>query len=147
MPILFLRAATLAAALLPYLAAATPLSFDAALRLAVQRSETARAARAGVLSATELARAAAQLPDPTLRVGIDNLPATGPDRFQHHRDSMTMKRIGISQEWLSADKRAARQAAADASVGREAVQSRAAVPMRACRPRWPTSTPSMPASR
>jgi cobalt-zinc-cadmium efflux system outer membrane protein len=127
MPILFLRAATLAAALLPYLAAATPLSFDAALRLAVQRSETARAARAGVLSATELARAAAQLPDPTLRVGIDNLPATGPDRFRTTSDSMTMKRIGISQEWLSADKRAARQAAADASVDREAVQSRAAV--------------------
>ncbi|MFH0129885.1 TolC family protein [Variovorax sp. VaC1] len=127
MSIPFPRAAALAAALsLPCLAPAAPLSFDAALRLAVQRSEAARAARAGVLSATEAARAAAQLPDPTLRVGIDNLPATGPDRFNTTRDSMTMKRIGISQEWLSADKRAARQAAADASVGREAVQARVA---------------------
>ncbi|SCX65691.1 TolC family protein [Variovorax sp. EL159] len=127
MSIPFPRAAALAAALsLPCLAAAAPLSFDAALRLAVQRSEAARAARAGVLSATEASRAAAQLPDPTLRVGIDNLPATGPDRFNTTRDSMTMKRIGISQEWLSADKRAARQAAADASVGREAVQARVA---------------------
>jgi len=127
MSIPFPRAAALAAALsLPCLATAAPLSFDAALRLAVQRSEAARAARAGVLSATEASRAAAQLPDPTLRVGIDNLPATGPDRFNTTRDSMTMKRIGISQEWLSADKRAARQAAADASVGRETVQARVA---------------------
>jgi outer membrane protein TolC len=122
----FPRAAIWAAALLPSLAAAAPLSFDAALQLAVQRSENVRAARAGVLSATEASRAAAQLPDPTLRIGIDNLPATGPDRFRTARDSMTMKRIGISQEWLSADKRAARQAAADASLDREAVQSRAA---------------------
>ncbi|QNK67051.1 TolC family protein [Variovorax sp. PAMC26660] len=126
MSIPFPRAAALAAALLPYLAVATPLSFDTALQLAVQRSETARAARAGVLSATEASRAAAQFPDPTLRIGIDNLPATGPDRFHTTRDSMTMKRIGISQEWLSADKRAARQAAADASVDREAVQARVA---------------------
>ena len=126
---LFSRAAAWAAVLLPCLATAgppSPLSLDAALHLAAQRSETTRAARAGLLSATEAAHAAAQLPDPTLRVGIDNLPATGPDRFHTARDSMTMKRIGISQEWLSADKRAARQAAADASVGREAVQAQAA---------------------
>lgn len=122
----FSRTALLAAALLPYLATAAPLSLEAALRLAAQRSETARSARAGVLSATEAAHAAAQLPDPTLRIGIDNLPATGPDRFHTTRDSMTMKRIGISQEWLSADKRAARRAAADALVGRETVQVQAA---------------------
>ena len=120
------RTALLAAALLPYLATAAPLSLETALQLAAQRSETARAARAGVLSATEAAHAAAQLPDPTLRLGIDNMPATGSDRFHTARDSMTMKRIGISQEWLSADKRAARQAAADASVGRETVQAKAA---------------------
>ncbi|QFZ84764.1 TolC family protein [Variovorax paradoxus] len=124
--ILFPRAAVLAVALLPYLATAAPLSLEAALQLAVQRSETTRAARAGASSATEAAHAAAQLPDPTLRIGVDNLPATGPDRFHTTRDSMTMKRIGISQEWLSADKRAARQAAADASVGRETVQVQAA---------------------
>ena len=41
------------------------------------------------------------------------------------RDSMTMKRIGIGQEWVSADKRAARQATADAMVNRESVSVRA----------------------
>jgi cobalt-zinc-cadmium efflux system outer membrane protein len=122
----FSRTVLLAAALLPHLAAAAPLSLEAALQLAARRSETARAARAGALSTTEAARAAARLPDPMLRVGVDNLPATGPDRFHTVRDSMTMKRIGISQEWLSADKRAALQAAADASVDRETVQAQAA---------------------
>lgn len=124
---LFPRVAMLAAALLPYLATAAPLTLEEALRIAVKRSEAARAARAGALSATQAAHAAGQLPDPTLRVGIDNLPATGPDRFRTTRESMTMKRIGISQEWLSAEKRAARQAAADASLEREAVLVQTAI--------------------
>ena len=119
--------ALLAAVLLPSVASADTLSLDTALQRAVQRSEAARAARAGVLGATESARAAGQLPDPTLRVGIDNLPVTGPDRFSTTREPMTMKRVGISQEWLSSDKRNARQAAADAAVEREAVQARAAI--------------------
>jgi outer membrane protein, heavy metal efflux system len=122
-----LRAALLAAAMLPYLAAAAPLSLESALQLAVQRSEAARAARAGVLSATETSRAAGQLPDPVLRVGVDNLPITGPDRFSTTRDPMTMKRIGISQEWVSPAKRAARQAAAEAAIDREAVQAQVAI--------------------
>lgn len=116
----FLRAAVLLAASLPFLAAGEPLSIDTALRLAVERSEAARGARAGVLSATEAAQTAGQLPDPVLRVGVDNLPFTGQDRLSTTRDSMTMKRIGISQEWLSADKRAVREAAANATTAREA---------------------------
>ncbi|MEP6873560.1 MAG: TolC family protein [Burkholderiales bacterium] len=116
----------LAIALLPALALAAPLTLDQAIELAVRRSEATRAARAGVSSASESARAASQLPDPTLKVGIDNLPVTGGDRLSTTRDSMTMKRIGIGQEWLSAEKRAARQAAADAMVARESVAVRRA---------------------
>src|SRR5262245_30070202 len=103
MPHFSLRVATLAAATLPVLASATPLTLDIALELAVQRSEAARSARAGVASATEAARVSGALPDPTLSAGIENLPVTGGDRFSTTADSMTMKRIGISQEWLSAD--------------------------------------------
>jgi len=121
-----LRAAVLAVAFLPALAAAGPLSLDYALDLAVQRSEAARAARAGVASASEAARAAGQLPDPMLRAGIDNMPITGGDRLSTTRDSQTMKRIGISQEWLSRDKRAARQAVAEAAASRQALQAQAA---------------------
>ena len=60
----FLRTAVLAAALLSCLVEAAPLTLETALQLGVERSEAARAARAGVTSATEAARAAGQLPDP-----------------------------------------------------------------------------------
>lgn len=126
MPSTILRAVAVAAALVPALVAAAPLSFDQALSLAAQRSEAARAGRAAAQSATESSRMAGQLPDPTLSAGLDNLPVTGGESFKTTRDSMTMKRIGISQEWVSADKRAARSAAANAMVDREAVQSRVA---------------------
>jgi outer membrane protein TolC len=121
-----LCAVVLVASMLPALVVAAPLSLDQALDLAVQRSDSARSARAGAASAAEAARAAGQLPDPVLRAGVDNLPVTGGDRLSTTRDSMTMKRIGIGQEWVSADKRAARQAAAEAMVQRESVSVRVA---------------------
>ncbi len=129
------RAVAWTAVLLPCLVTAAPLSLEAALQLAAQRSQTAQGARASVLSASEAAHAAGQLPDPMLRVGVDNVPATGPDRFSTARDFMTMKRIGISQEWVSADKRAVRQAAADALIQRETVQ----VQVAAAETRWQTA--------
>lgn len=122
-----LRAVALAAALLPApWAVAAPLSLDQAIDLAVQRSQLARSARAGAMSATEMARVAAQQPDPMLNAGIDNLPATGGNRFSTNAVDMTMKRIGIAQEWVSAEKRAARQAAAQAMAGRETVMEQVA---------------------
>lgn len=118
---ILLRAAALAAAVLPPAwAVAAPLSLDQALDLAVQRSGMARAARAGAASAGELARAAGQQPDPTLTLGLDNLPATGTNRFSVRAEDMTMKRIGIAQEWVSPGKRAAREAVASAMAAREA---------------------------
>jgi outer membrane protein TolC len=117
-----LRAVTLAAALLPATwAVAAPLSLDQAVDLAVQRSQMARSARAGAMSAAEMARAAGQQPDPMLTFGIDNLPATGSGRFSTNAEDMTMKRIGMSQEWVAADKRSAREAVSNAMHRREAV--------------------------
>jgi cobalt-zinc-cadmium efflux system outer membrane protein len=117
----------LTAALLSTLAQAAPLTLEQALDLAVQRSESTRAARAGARSAAESARVAGQLPDPTLQAGIDNLPVTGTGGFSTTSDSMTMKRIGISQEWLSSQKRAARQAAAEAVFARDDAQVQTAM--------------------
>jgi len=122
-----LRAVALAAALIPLTATAAPLSLDAALDLAVQRSESAHSARAGAASASEMARASGQLPDPMLNVGVENLPVTGSDRFSTAREPMTQKVVGISQEWVSQEKRSARQAAAQASVTREMAQAQVAI--------------------
>ena len=111
MSIHLLRQVIVAGALLIVTCAgAAPLSLDQAMDLAVQRSQSARSARAGAMSAAEMARAAGQQADPMLSFGIDNLPATGPNRFSAAAEDMTMKRIGISQEWVSADKRAASDA-------------------------------------
>jgi len=121
------RAAALAAALIPAAAGAAPLSLDAALALAVQRSESTHAARAGAAGASEMARAAGQLPDPMLTVGVENLPVTGSDRFSTAREPMTQKVIGFSQEWVSQEKRAARQAAAQALAARENAQALTAI--------------------
>jgi outer membrane protein TolC len=118
-----LRATMLVCVLMPAFAGAASLTLDQALEFAVQRSASTRAARAEVTSAAEIAHAAGQLPDPTLQVGIDNLPVQGSERFSSTAESMTMKRIGIGQEWVSHDKRHARQAAADAMVGRQSVSA------------------------
>jgi cobalt-zinc-cadmium efflux system outer membrane protein len=122
-----LRAVALTAVLLPAFAHAAPLTLGQALDLAIQRSESTRSARAGARSAAESARAAGQLSDPTLQAGIDNLPVQGSGAFKTTSDSMTMRRIGISQEWPSSQKREARQAAAGAVAAREDVQVQAAV--------------------
>ena len=127
MPCILLRAVSLTAAWLPALALAAPLTLEQALDLAVQRSESTHAARAGAASASESARAAGQLPDPTLQAGIDNLPVTGAGAFRTTSDSMTMKRIGIAQEWLSSQKRAMRRTASEAVAAREDAQVRTAV--------------------
>lgn len=81
------------------------LSLARAVQLAVQRSQQLVAQGAAARAGRELAVAAGQLPDPVLKAGIDNLPATGPDRGSVGADFMTMRRIGISQELVGADKR------------------------------------------
>src|ERR1019366_6377624 len=93
-----LRAVAVAAALIPLAANAAPLSLDAALDLAVQRSESAHSARAGAASASEMARAAGQPPDPMLNVGVENWPVPGAARFSPAREPMTQKIIGFTQE-------------------------------------------------
>lgn len=92
------------------------LTLDEAIRLAVSASASAKASRASVEASTQVAARADQLPDPMLKVGIDNLPVTGPDRFSPTADFMTMRRIGVEQQWVSRDKRQARSARAQRAV-------------------------------
>lgn len=80
---------------------------DAQLR-ALQYSRQLSAQDNLIYAAREQAVAAEQLPDPTLRLGVDNLPIDGSDRFSLERDFMTMRRIGLMQEMTSTDKRALR---------------------------------------
>lgn len=85
--------------------AADPLTLVEAQLIAVVRSQQLVAQDALTTATREQALAAGQLPDPVLQVGIDNMPANGPDRFSLSRDFMTMRRIGIMQEIPRAEKR------------------------------------------
>ena len=87
---------------------AAPLSFEEALALALRSTPTLSANAAQETAARESAIPAGELPDPKLVVGIDNLPINTRDRFSLTRDFMTMRRIGIMQEFPNDDKRAAR---------------------------------------
>jgi len=86
------------------LAAPQPLTLGEAQQRAVARSRQLRAQDQSITAANEMAVAAGQRPDPVLKVGIDNLPVSGPDRLSFGNDFMTMRRVGVSQELTRADK-------------------------------------------
>ncbi|MFM0572626.1 TolC family protein [Paraburkholderia caledonica] len=96
-----------------------PVTLDAALQSATDRSAAMGAAQASVRASSEASVRAGQLPDPMLKAGVDNLPVNGPQRFTIGQDFMTMRRIGIEQEWVSGDKRRLRSALANDVVDRE----------------------------
>jgi outer membrane protein TolC len=102
-----LRASLAGALVLASLAQASeaPLTLAGAQRIAVERSRQLAAQDASIAASREMAAAAGQLPDPVLKLGIDNLPVDGGDRFSLGRDFMTMRRIGVMQEFTRNDKR------------------------------------------
>lgn len=79
-----------------------------AQRRAVERSRQTQAQDSAAAASRDMAVAAAQLPDPVLRFGVENLPVTGPDQFSLTGDFMTMGQVGIMQQFTRAEKRAAR---------------------------------------
>ena len=79
-------------------AQAAPLTLDDALRTAQERSRQLPAQNAAAAASREMAIAAGQRPDPTLKAGINSLPINGPDRFSLVRDNFTMRSVGFSQE-------------------------------------------------
>jgi outer membrane protein TolC len=113
-----LRAAMLLLALGPalsgsVLAVGEVLGFEQALTLAEQRSRQPAAQDAAARAAREMSVAAAQLPDPVLKGGVNNLPIEGRDSFSLTSDFMTMRSVGVMQEFTGADKRRARAARYD----------------------------------
>lgn len=90
------------------LAAQTPLTLQEAQRRAVERSRGLAAQDFAVTASREMAVAAGQLPDPVAKLELNNLPINGEDRFSLTRDFMTMRTIGVTQEFTRAEKREAR---------------------------------------
>ncbi len=104
-------------AAIPAVVLAEPMTFDAAIDRATRESPSLAASAAGVEARRSEAIAAGQLPDPTLTVGVDNFPVSGPPAFSFNRDSMTMARVGIEQAFPNPAKRRAQQVRAQADIG------------------------------
>lgn len=101
-------------------AAAEPMRFDAALERAAVNAPIldARASQTEARRSAEIAAGA--LPDPTLGVGLDNFPVSGPPAFSLTRETMTMERISLEQAVPNLAKRRAQKelARADTSIAR-----------------------------
>ena len=100
------------------------LTFDEALRLAQENAPQLKAREEDVAAAQSNSLPAGELPDPKLELGIDNLPISGPDRYSVSRDFMTMRRIGVMQEFPNGAKRKARVAVAQDKVAVAEAQTR-----------------------
>jgi outer membrane protein, heavy metal efflux system len=104
---------------------AAEVSFDDALRLAVERAPLLRARQSQETAAREESARAAALPDPTLTFGLSNWPVTGSDAFDLRADDMTMQQIGVMQTFPARAKRQARQSVANRMVELAQAQSNA----------------------
>jgi outer membrane protein TolC len=90
--------------------AAPTLSLEETVALATAHAGNAESSPGAVESAVQMAVAAGQLPDPVLKLGLNNVPLNGPDQFSLTRDFMTMRSVSVMQEFTRADKRRARAA-------------------------------------
>ena len=114
---LLLACLLLAPAMLAGVAHAAPLTYDAALAAADRSAPSLQAKTLDVDAARSMAIAAGQLPDPKVRVGLDNFPVSGPPAGRFGPDSMTMASIGVIQDVPNGDKRRAARERAAADIG------------------------------
>ena len=104
---------------LPASARPQALSLEEALKLGEAQSPRLAAQREMIHSAEAQVGRAGELPDPKLKLGIENLPVTGADRFHYDRDFMTMRTLGVAQEFPNSAKREARNLRAERMRGVE----------------------------
>lgn len=108
-------------------ARAQMLSLEEAQQRAVERSRQVAAQDLATSASREMAVAAGQLPDPVLKLGVDNLPVEGPDRYSFTRDFMTMRRIGVMQELTRGAKRELRAQRFEREAEKSAAEKNAAI--------------------
>lgn len=84
------------------------LTLDAALEAAQARSKTLQAQDAATHAAREMAVSAGRLPDPVLKLSVDNLPIEGPMRWSLTKDFMTQRSVEWMQTVTGSAKRRAR---------------------------------------
>lgn len=96
--------------------ASSPLTLESAVEQALARAPQLTARSAAVDAAQSLEVSAGRLPDPTVILGIDNLPVNGPDAFSTTSDFMTMRKVGLMQSFPAAAQRQSQREVAGAEV-------------------------------
>ena len=96
-----------------------PLSLQEALALASQQAPQLAAQRYGIEAAQRAIVPARELPDPKLFFGVDNLPVTTSEAFSVTSDFMTMRKIGVMQEFPRRQKRELKGQLAEQVAARE----------------------------
>lgn len=104
-------------AAIPGAALAEPLTFVAALQRAAREVPSLQASATGVEATRSAAIAAGRLPDPTLDLGVQGFPVSGPNAGSFNRDDFTMTTIGLSQQFPNPAKRRAQRTRAQAEIG------------------------------
>lgn len=97
--------------------AGAPLSLDEARQLAEARAPQITASHAQADAARNMAVAAGQLPDPVLKLGVNNLPVSGEAGWSLTREGMTMRSVALMQEFTRSAKREARSKRALSEAG------------------------------
>ncbi len=116
-----IRNCLFAASLLSAVCNAAPLlSLTEAQRIAARDAPQIDAQAAALRAAQHASVGAGELSDPKLIIGIDNLPLDGADRYNITRDFMTMRKIGVMQDFTRGEKLRLRMDRAEAEVAREA---------------------------
>ena len=93
-----------------------PFTLAEAQRDALAHSNQLEASQLGVSASKSLAVAAGERPDPVAKIGLENLPINGAERFSVQRDFMTMRSVGIMQEITRPSKLHARAAESEEAV-------------------------------
>src|SRR5689334_24662412 len=118
-PSFIFRASCAALSIAAVSAFAQPLSLAEAQKLALKEAPALAAQEAALRAAREGAAGADQLPDPKLIAGLDNVPVEGPDKWSLTKDSMTMRRLGVMQDFVLPGKLRLRGERAAAEVSKE----------------------------
>jgi outer membrane protein TolC len=100
-------------------AGAPPLTLDRVQQLAVDNQPALAALDANVRAAREGAAAEGQLPDPRLKLALQNVPV---ENLELDRDPMTQVMIGIEQPLPGGDKRVLRKRRGDAEADQLAAE-------------------------
>lgn len=104
-------------ALLATTAHAEPLTYAGALALAERSAPSLQASALRVEAARAASGAAGRLPDPKLRVAVEDFPVSGPNAGRFDRDDFTTTRVGVMQDVPNGARRRAEAAGATAEAG------------------------------